>query len=68
MTDYAAKLSLARARLAKAEARAAGQVKYEGQPCARCDSTLRYSQTGNCVECTFRREGYRRERAAGGGQ
>ena len=54
-------VEIAKARLAKAVAREAGRKKYEGQKCARCDSNIRYAQTGNCVECTFRREGLRRE-------
>lgn len=59
--DHAAQIETARARLAKAEARAAGQVKYTGQTCYRCDSSLRYAQTGNCVECTIHRQNMRRE-------
>lgn len=59
--DQQCKVGLARARLAKAEAQASGAVKYEGQTCMRCESNIRYSQTGNCVECTFHREGMRRE-------
>ena len=55
------KVEIASARLAKALAQAAGAVKYEGQTCVRCESNIRYSQTGNCVECTFHREGVRRE-------
>ena len=34
------------------EAAKRGERHYEGTPCKRCGSTLRYVMTGSCVECT----------------
>lgn len=28
-----------------------GQTHYQGKPCKTCDNTLRYTSTGNCVQC-----------------
>ena len=43
--------------LAKMAAREAGISKFQGRPCKHGHDGLRYSSTGNCVECvTFYRE------------
>lgn len=61
-------VDIARARLAKALAKQAGDVKYEGQVCAVCESSIRYTKGGNCVECNFRRKGISRERLKAAGE
>lgn len=48
------KLILAEARLEKIRAQLAGEKKYPGQPC-KCGAHMRYSATGSCCDCTYRR-------------
>lgn len=33
------------------EAARAGHSKYEGGPCKNCAGTVRYTVSGNCVQC-----------------
>jgi len=37
--------------MAKLAARAAGQKKFQGSPCVNGHSGIRYSSTGQCVDC-----------------
>jgi hypothetical protein len=42
-------------RALRAEARASGQVTYEGFDCLRLHGGVRYTSSGCCVRCTIER-------------
>ncbi len=33
----------------------AGLKRFEGNPCPKCDGTIRHTSSGSCVRCTIKR-------------
>lgn len=50
--------------MTRKEARAAGQITYQGPACKQCGGTERFTSSGECVECdSAKRKSAQRETA-----